>query len=117
MKVAYIAHPISGDVKGNIEKIRAICRDINLNQTDVIPFVPYCMDLLCLDDNFPSERERGFKNNRYHLESGYIDELWLFGDRISDGMHIEINTCLIEMIKIVPKTPETKKAFDESLQF
>lgn len=32
MKTAYIAHPISSDVKGNLEKVAQIARDINLKQ-------------------------------------------------------------------------------------
>lgn len=40
MKTAYIAHPVSGDVKGNVEKIIAIVRHINLTEPDIVPFVP-----------------------------------------------------------------------------
>ena len=113
MKVVYIAHPISGDVKGNLEKLKNICRDINLKHPDILPFVPYCMDLMCLDDAIQTERNRGIKNNTHHLESGYIDELWLYGDRISKGMYEEINTALIEGIEIMPMTEGTANHFIE----
>ena len=35
MKVVYIAHPISGDIQGNLEKIRQIARIINLTEPDI----------------------------------------------------------------------------------
>jgi hypothetical protein len=38
MKVAYIAHPIKGDVESNLAEIRDIVRNINLNQPDVVPW-------------------------------------------------------------------------------
>lgn len=108
MKVVYIAHPVSGDVEGNIEKLKVICREINLSHKDVLPFVPYCMDILCLDDSNKSERKIGIENNTHHLTSGFIDELWLYGDHISNGMLAEIYICKNEFIKVVPKTEGTK---------
>jgi len=55
MRICYIAHPISGDVKGNIKKVIKIVREINLAHPDVVPFVPYLSDLYALDDNNPDE--------------------------------------------------------------
>lgn len=107
MKVVYIAHPIGGDVENNIKKVIAICRTVNLETSDVVPFVPYLSDLYALDDNTPSERERGLKNGLSLLKKGFINEIWLYGDRISNGMRAEINICKQVGIKIVPKTSET----------
>lgn len=90
MKVVYIAHPISGDVKGNLEKIRLIVRDLNLNNPDIVPFAPYWLDCFALDDTNPKERERGIQNDIALFNKGFIDEVWLFGDRISVGMKAEI---------------------------
>lgn len=109
MKVAYIAHPIGGDVENNIKKVIQICRDINLNHPDVIPFVPYLCDLYALDDSKPQERERGIKNDIALLKKGFIDEIWLYGDRISNGMRAEINICHELGIKVMPKTKETEE--------
>jgi hypothetical protein len=107
MKICYIAHPIGGDVKNNIKKVLEICRHINLNTSNVVPFVPYLSDLYCLDDNSPAERERCLKNGLFMLKKGFIDEIWLYGDRISNGMRSEIEICRQVGIKIVPKTSET----------
>lgn len=55
----------------------------------VVPFVPYYADIVSLDDNVPEERDRGIQNDTAILTSGIVDELWLTGDRISNGMQAE----------------------------
>lgn len=90
MTIAYIAHPISGDVEGNLQKIRDIVRHINLTEPDVVPFVPYYADIVSMDDSIPEERERGIKNDTALLKSGMVDELRLYGDRLSNGMIAEV---------------------------
>lgn len=107
MRVAYIAHPISGDIEGNLEKVRLIGRQINLNEPDVVPFAPYWFDCHCLDDNNADERARGIKND-HHLFR-FVDELRLYGDRISAGMRGEIELAQELGIDIVPMTEATKK--------
>lgn len=92
MKIAYIAHPVSGDVKGNIEKIIAICRNINLEEPETVLFVPYLSDMYALNDDIPAERERGIRNGIHLLKAGFIDELRLYGNRISNGMQHEIRS-------------------------
>jgi len=111
MKIAYIAHPVGGDVKGNIKKIIAIARHINLTEPDVVPFVPYLIDLYSLDDNVPSERQRGIKNSIAVFDRYIIDEVRLYGTRISEGMEFEIGDAISRKIPIIPMTPETKINF------
>ena len=89
MKICYIAHAIGGDVENNLEDLKRIIRKINIEQPDVVPFAPYFSDVVSLNDNIPEERERGFKNNFKILSSGVVDELWLTGNRISNGMEAE----------------------------
>lgn len=107
MKVVYIAHPIGSDVENNIKKVIAICREVNLTEPNIIPFVPYLSDLYALDDSKPEERERGLNNGLSLLKKGFIDEIWLYGDRISNGMRSEINICLEVGVKVVCKTAGT----------
>lgn len=104
MKVAYIAHPIGGDVEGNLAKIRGIVRKINLSTEDVVPFVPYYVDCCAMFDEVQEERTRGFKNNLHLLESGMVHELWLYGDRISPGMGIEIDCARKKGIPVISKS-------------
>lgn len=103
MKVIYIAHPISGDIKGNLEKIRLIAREINLLFPDVVPFAPYWLDCHALDDTIPSERERGIRNDIALFNKGFIDAVWLCGNRISTGMQHEIELAESLGIPVVNK--------------
>jgi len=99
MKTIYIAHAISGDLEGNIKKVLNIVRHLNITMPEILPFAPYIVDLQCLDDNIPKERERGLKNNAHYFNSGFIDELWIYG-HITNGIWEEIElakkaNCLI----------------------
>jgi len=93
MIVVYIAHPISGDVKRNLEKVASIARYISMYQCGVIPFAPYYLGCHSLDDSVPAERERGIENNTWMIRSGVVNEMWLYGDRVSNGMQCEIDLC------------------------
>jgi hypothetical protein len=90
MKIVYIAHRISGDVQGNLAKIRDIVRRINLEMPDVVPFVPYYADVVSLDDSNPAERARGIKNDIAIMSRGVIDELWVCSP-ISPGIRGEMD--------------------------
>jgi hypothetical protein len=106
MKIVYIAHPISGDVKGNLEKIRRIIRGLNLMFTNIVPFAHYFVDCYALDDTVPEERDRGIKNDIALFKAGFIDEVWLFGDRISNGMKAEIELAKSLNIPIISKSDD-----------
>lgn len=93
MKIVYIAHPIGGDVRNNLEKIIGIIREINLNTPNVVPFAHYWVDCHALNDDIPEERQRGINNAMELFSRKFIDELWLYGDRISNGMLAEIEAC------------------------
>lgn len=104
MKVVYIAHPVSGDIKGNLEKIRKIVRQVNLFFPDIVPFAPYWLDCHALDDTIPEERARGIKNDIALFRKGFIDEVWLCGDRISAGMLAEKQLAEEMEIPVIDKT-------------
>lgn len=91
MLIAYIAHPIRGDVEKNLESIRRIVRRINLMEPDVVPFAPYYLDCHALDDNVPEERARGIRNDREFFDRKLIDELRCYGPEITVGMQHEID--------------------------
>jgi len=111
MKIIYIAHPVSGDIKGNLKKVAQIGREINLNEPDIVPLSQFFFDCHCLDDSILEERERGIKNDVAILTSGLIDEVRLYGDRISKGMESEINLATELNIPIRPMTKETKTGY------
>jgi hypothetical protein len=88
-KIVYIAHPIGGDVENNLKQLRSIYTVLTL-QNEVIPFIPYYATVMSLDDNNPTARKWGFEHNEAIFNSGIIDEVWLFGPKISNGMQTEI---------------------------
>lgn len=90
MRIIYIAHAIGGDVQANLADLYRIARRINMEYPDIVPFAPYVLDVLCLNDAVPAERARGIANNTALLQSGMVEELWLTGNRISAGMKAEM---------------------------
>jgi len=110
-KIVYICHPVSGDVKGNMEKIRDISRSINLSHPDICPIAPYFLDCHAMDDNSRVERSRGIRNGIYLFDRKVMDEVWLYGDRISKGMNYEILKAHDMGIPVVPKSEELKQLF------
>jgi len=99
-KIVYIAHPIGGDVKINIAKVKSIYNKLSLEQ-EVIPFAPYILAVESLDDSNPEHRAIGFEQNKTFFERGIIDELWVYG--ISKGVHQEIEWAQEFNIKIIWK--------------
>lgn len=89
MKIVYIAHPISGDIEKNLKQLRKIVRQINLSMPGIVPFVPYYVDIVSMDDSNIYERQRGILNDKTLIEKGFIDEMWLTGEKISKGMQAE----------------------------
>ena len=89
LRTIYPAHPVGGDVEGNTKLIRAIVRELHLME-GVQPICPYLGDVQALDDNLPKEREIGLLSIAEYFWREMIDEVWLFGPRISNGMRGEI---------------------------
>lgn len=116
IKIVYIAHPIGADTKKgireNIKRVRKILKRINLKEPNVVPFAHYLVDLEVLDDLKIKEREKGIFNDHILLRKKFIDEMWLYGFRISNGMFDEIKLAISLNIRVVPKTEETKRALD-----
>lgn len=120
MKIAYIVHPIAGDQQTNLELISHIVRKINLTEPEVVPFVPYYVDCVAMDDRVPAERERGIKNNHEILNRMFVDELWVYGNRISSGMKAEIMWALDNKVPVEIKdlrlmTEEGHKQYQDIL--
>lgn len=103
-RIVYIAHPISNDVKGNVEKILAIVKQINLEEKNVSPFVPYLADVLALDDSIEEHRKKGISNNIAYLKSGIVEEVRVYGDFISRGVAEEIAIARKYRIPVIYKS-------------
>lgn len=111
MKTIYIAHPIGGDVEGNLDTLLPIVKEMWTRGTH-FPIVPYILPLkLGWDDdtNFLN-RMRGLVVDCQFVK--HADEVWLYGDRISAGMWQEISVAIALNIPVIPKTEGTRRDWE-----
>jgi hypothetical protein len=106
-KTVFVGHPIGGDVEDNVRKVLGICAEIHTE--DIIPVVPYIVSLQYLDDGIIADRELGMEANHECFRRRYVDELWLFGDRISSGMEGEVRLAREYGIPVIAKTEGTRR--------
>ena len=103
MKKVYICAPLGGDVKNNLEKVKRYTQ--YALKCGTAPVVPHFY-ALCLDDDNPEEREIGMTAGRSLL--WFCDELWQFGDEITEGMFAELQYC-------GPLNVKTRKVREEEI--
>jgi len=85
--MVYICSPFSsGDKKQNIINTRRFCKYAVAQ--NCIPFAPHLLFPQFMDDSNPEERDAAFKMNNIML--GKCDELWVFGNRYTEGMQREM---------------------------
>lgn len=109
--IVYIAHPVGGDVDGNLKKVAKITRDIMLGSDKAIPVAPYYLMCNALDDNNTEEREIGMDATLNYIKYAKVTQLWLYGDRISAGMKKEIELAHYLGLLVIPMTKETEKSY------
>lgn len=111
VKTVFVAHPIAGNIRENVKKVLAICESVHTKE--VIPVAPYLVSLQYLNDTIKEDRELGVIANLECFHRKYVDELWLFGDRISEGMRGEVVLANKLKIPVIPKTEETKRELEK----
>ena len=84
--IVYICSPYAGDIKNNTAAARRYSRFAV--EAGYIPIAPHLLFPQFLDDNNPKERELGLFFGNAILSK--CAEMWVFGDRISEGMEAEI---------------------------
>lgn len=85
--LVYVASPFAGDTEYNISKARGYCRFAVAK--GCIPIAPHLLYPQFMDDDDKEQRELGLFFALILL--GKCDELWVFGERVSDGMAAEIS--------------------------
>jgi len=82
----YVCSPLRGDIYRNIKK--AVGYSLFVYKKGGIPLAPHTIFTQFLDDNIAEQREAGIEMGLQLLLK--CEELWAFGDRLSEGMIIEI---------------------------
>lgn len=88
MPVYYVAHPVAGDVSGNIARALRWLRWLTARTPDVTFIAPWIPMLLSgEDDSDPVARARGLEHDVNVVKR--CDGLVLVGGRVSSGMALE----------------------------
>lgn len=109
VKTVFIAHQISGDVEANIKKVVAICKAIHT--THALPVFPSFTWRQYLPENKQTKYWAGLVNDEY-FKRGMVDEVWLYGPKISDGMIKEIHLAISYGIPVIAKDARLKHALE-----
>ncbi len=84
---AFICSPYRGDIEKNVKKAQEYARKAAM--MGVSPIVPHLLFPQFLKEEDPDERDLGIRLGLEQL--AMCDELWVFGDEISQGMSKEIS--------------------------
>lgn len=88
MKKVYICAPLGGNVEDNLQRVKKYTE--YALKCGTAPVVPHFY-AMCLNDSIPKERELGMAAGLSLL--WFCDEMWIFGDEVSEGMRGEIQFC------------------------
>ncbi|WP_303725498.1 DUF4406 domain-containing protein [Anaerovibrio lipolyticus] len=106
MRKVYVSSQLRGNVKSNISKAQWYARFVA--ERGHLPITPHIYFTQFLRDHVPEEREMAMEMNRELLE--WCDELWVFGEVISEGMKQEIEWAKDKPIRYF--TEELKEKHD-----
>lgn len=84
--IVYICSPFAGDVMLNIENARKYCKFAV--DKGMVPFASHLLYPQFLDDGDEDQRKLGLLFGIIWLSK--CDELWCFGNRVSEGMKREL---------------------------
>lgn len=88
MKKVYVCAPLGGNIEQNLKKVKTYTE--YALRCGTAPVVPHFY-AECLDDNNPKDREVGLAAGMSLL--WLCDEVWVFGDTVTDGMSAELKFC------------------------
>ncbi len=86
LPLVYIASPYAGDTEQHVLQARRFC--FFAVSKGCIPLAPHLLYPQFMDDEDKGEREMGLRFALILLAK--CDELWMFGERVSEGMSKEI---------------------------
>ena len=88
LPLVYICSPYAGDVEKNTERAKLYSR-FAVMERNAIAFAPHLLLPLYLSDDDPEQRELALFMDIVFL--GKCNELWVFGETITNGMQREID--------------------------
>jgi hypothetical protein len=86
VRKVFVCSPYAGCVKENVHNARMYSRFVFL--CGCMPITPHLMYPRFLGDKDPKERDAGIQMGLILLD--FCNEIWVFGQRISNGMRREI---------------------------
>ena len=86
MPKVFICSPYAGDIEKNTYMVLKYCRFAV--KEGYIPFAPHAFFPRFLDEESSFERTLGIIMGTVFLDD--CSEIWIFGDKISEGMRVEI---------------------------
>lgn len=102
--LVYICSPFSGDISGNIERAKKYSR--YAVDSKAIPIAPHLLFPQFMDDD--AERELALFMDMVLL--GKCEELWVFGETVTEGMSAEIAKAKRKNMKIRYFTEDCEEA-------
>lgn len=105
--LVYICSPFSGSISANMSKARSYCRFAV--ESGFIPIAPHLLFPQFMNDSDPQERNIAMFMDIVLLTK--CSELWVFGDRISKGMSIEIAKAKQNQMSIRHFTEKCEEVF------
>ena len=108
--MVYICSPYAGDTEGNTKKAQRYCRWAA--DRGCIPIAPHLLFPQFMSEE--TEREEAMFMNMVFL--GRCEQLWVFGDRITEGMAAEIAGAQKRRIPIRYFTEECKEITDGHIE-
>jgi len=88
MKLVYISHPVRGNVQENLKAASHWVRWAT-RLPGIVPIAPYFQSVVAFSESDPDERQEGFNHGLKILQ--YCQELWVCGERITEGVQLEID--------------------------
>lgn len=86
MKLIFVCSPYRGNVEYNTSRAKGYCRFVQ--SKGYAPYAPHLHNTQFLDESIHEEREAGIMLGMQLLKRS--DEMWLFGNRLTDGMEAEL---------------------------
>ena len=86
MKLVFICSPFRGDIETNLARVKRYCYFAHTQ--GAAPIAPHLHNPQFMDDNIPQERQAGIAIGLEYLRRA--EELWCFGDQLTEGMELEL---------------------------